>query len=530
MSAPFFSRRHTSYISERLNRAWIALLFLALLSAVSVPIFSVRLPPLYDYPNHLARIHVLTNLNGSEVLQRYYESEWRLLPNLGSEAILILLTQLTDLWMAGKIFLLLIIAVQVSACVGLNYAFHRKLTVAPLAVFLFVYSDIFLFGFLGYLLGVGLALAGLALWIFLRDTRLLPRSLLFSALVVILFLVHLYAVGIFGISAGAYELGQYLRAGKQRPSYRWSNFLPLIICGLVALCLLRMSPTGGEYASTVWPDYMAAWHYVGRLEMLTDTVASPDQVGNTEQYLWFSAISLMYLTGLMTGRLRISADALMPLAALVLLLFVMPSTLFSSWASDSRLTVAIMFIFVTSVTLARPYGHSAALVSGLVILMVVARVDQFRLAWQRYDRLYDHYIAAISLLPEGAKLTAAIAYTGDASVMRRPSLNHVGMLVVPMKNGFFPTVFANPGQQPMRLLPAYKSLQMRYSDPSFRNDQLQAAYLSTQRNPFDAELLSNYDYVLLVRESLFSVSPPVNLSTLYQGEDFRLARIEKLSH
>jgi len=39
------------------RRVWVA--FALLLALVAAPVFSTVLPPLVDYPNHLARMHLL---------------------------------------------------------------------------------------------------------------------------------------------------------------------------------------------------------------------------------------------------------------------------------------------------------------------------------------------------------------------------------------------------------------------------------------------------------------------------------------
>jgi MFS family permease len=190
---------------------------------------------------------------------------------------------MTDLLTAGRIGLLVIVAVLTGACSLLSYAHHRTFTVVSLASFLFVYNAVLLFGFIAYLLGVGLAIASFALWILLREWPLWKRTILFCAVGVALFLLHLYAVGIFGLCAGAYELGCFVQSRRRDQSYRWSHFLPLLVCGVAALGLLAASPTGEKYAQVTWPHYLAPWHYLTRIAMLSDTLPSPDRVSEVEQ-------------------------------------------------------------------------------------------------------------------------------------------------------------------------------------------------------------------------------------------------------
>ena len=83
---------------------WAA--FAALFLVAALPVLSVELPPLFDYPNHLARMDLLSRLPASEALQRYYEVRWRIIPNLGMDLMVPTLARVMPLAWAGKTFIL----------------------------------------------------------------------------------------------------------------------------------------------------------------------------------------------------------------------------------------------------------------------------------------------------------------------------------------------------------------------------------------------------------------------------------------
>ena len=66
---------------------WAAFALLFLVAAL--PILRAELPPLFDYPNHLARMDLLARLAGSQALQRYYELHWRVIPDLGMDLVML---------------------------------------------------------------------------------------------------------------------------------------------------------------------------------------------------------------------------------------------------------------------------------------------------------------------------------------------------------------------------------------------------------------------------------------------------------
>ncbi|MEI9982440.1 MAG: hypothetical protein WDN69_04025 [Aliidongia sp.] len=53
-----------------------ALAFCVLLGLSAIPIFSTVLPPILDYPNHLARMHILVEDGASPLLNQFYTVHW----------------------------------------------------------------------------------------------------------------------------------------------------------------------------------------------------------------------------------------------------------------------------------------------------------------------------------------------------------------------------------------------------------------------------------------------------------------------
>src|SRR5262249_16708299 len=60
----------------------MAVLFAALALVASIPIITHPLPPLSDYVNHLARMHVIASIGHDSDLSRFYQIDWQIIPNL----------------------------------------------------------------------------------------------------------------------------------------------------------------------------------------------------------------------------------------------------------------------------------------------------------------------------------------------------------------------------------------------------------------------------------------------------------------
>ena len=134
--------------------------FALLMTLVSVPLFSTMLPPLFDYPNHLARLYLLTE-GGSA----FYAVQWGPLPNLAQDLIVPPLAGIMPLELASKLFLVMVFGLIAGGAIWLNRIATGRWRFWPLLAFLLLYNRIFLWGFVNYLFGIGVALGGMALWL-----------------------------------------------------------------------------------------------------------------------------------------------------------------------------------------------------------------------------------------------------------------------------------------------------------------------------------------------------------------------------
>lgn len=68
-------------------------MMIGLLIVVAAPVLLVDLPPLLDYPNHLARAVALAAAGTDMPAAQIYKPRWAVIPNLGGDLVLIFLLQ-----------------------------------------------------------------------------------------------------------------------------------------------------------------------------------------------------------------------------------------------------------------------------------------------------------------------------------------------------------------------------------------------------------------------------------------------------
>jgi hypothetical protein len=95
--------RSQESIFDRPIAWWISLALM--LTALLVPILATEVPPLTDYPNHLARCYVLAFGQADPVLSQMFSTHWQIIPNIAVDLLLPALMHVFSPLVAGRIIL-----------------------------------------------------------------------------------------------------------------------------------------------------------------------------------------------------------------------------------------------------------------------------------------------------------------------------------------------------------------------------------------------------------------------------------------
>jgi hypothetical protein len=148
---------------------WLAVA--GLFVVIIVPFFAVDVPPVLDYPNHLARLYVLAFGADDPVLSAMYAPRWSLVPNLALDAVGAPLMQVLPVHVAGRVLLAAAAVIPVAGVIAYHRAVFGVRSYWPLASGLVAFNGIFFLGFINLLYGVGVALTAAAIWIRFIDRR-----------------------------------------------------------------------------------------------------------------------------------------------------------------------------------------------------------------------------------------------------------------------------------------------------------------------------------------------------------------------
>lgn len=496
-------------------------LFVILLAAAAVPLFSVRIPALIDYPNHLGRIYTITHLSDNPILARFYSVHWKVIPNLGVDLLLPQLVAHMDVYLAGKLFVFLCMVLILTGVHALHYAVYRRLSLGPLVAFLFIYNFIFFYGFLNYLLGVGLALWGIAAWIGLRDSHPVLRGGVSLVFVLMLFACHLFTLGVYGLTLLSYEFWLLRNAAEIDRRKLRRDLLTFALPFLVVPALMLASPTAGLSLDIKWrPEakFFGLFYIIKNFNNPLD-----------------AALGLLFAgAAVLAWRRRILAIHQVGwylLAAALPVYLIMPDVLFGSWAADRRLPIAILFIVIGLMRWNLGSGAARALFLASVAGIALLRFAVVDLYWQWFDHLFAQVEESFRFIAPGSRILVGQLEEPPMRYTFRHFLFHAPCLAMIERSSFVPSAFTHPGKQVLQVNPAFQQIsdvkevplpvrqvlidEARHPEPNPRYGM----YWSHWPERFD------YLYIMYARQERNPL--PGTLTPLYQGDEFSLYRIEK---
>jgi hypothetical protein len=157
-----------------------------------------------------------------------------------------------------------------------------------------------------------------------------------------------------------------------------------------------------------------------------------------------------------TRRLRL-APRLGGAAGLVFAAYLLlPSQIYGGSGADHRLPVAMFLLVIASSAAKFSNRRTAAAIGAVAAALMVARMAAIEYVWLRADHIYSADLVGIDMLPRGVRL--AVAYPASAVNFTPVPEVHLAALAVARREAFVPTLFANKGQQPIAVKPAYDVL------------------------------------------------------------------------
>ena len=287
-------------------RFWLAV-WLPLSAWFASPLWSARLIPLHDLPNHLARITALHYLGDARWnLSPYYERSLHLVPYFAHFYLVHLLTYLTRSVTVANLVFMTAYVMLTPLC---GFAFARATGRSPWLALLLLplsVSIYFQWGFIGFCCGVMLMLPAMA-----ALYRLLDAPTGRGAIVVGLWTATLYLFEIVPWAAfGAYAI---LLLGVELSSRRWRG--PLYAAAAMAPSLvmfaigLRAARSFGYFGQSGESHYKAMSDTPGKLLSRALGMINWFQSENTDEWIAIAVMLILLLLLISDGGARADDEA-----------------------------------------------------------------------------------------------------------------------------------------------------------------------------------------------------------------------------
>jgi hypothetical protein len=533
-SAGIAAASHDRWKASAWRGPALAALYAVLVAAALYPIFSVTVPPLVDYPNHLARMHILANWESIPETQRNYIADWKLHPNMAMELIVPFLARVMPIYMAGKLFIAATLLLLLGGTITLRRVLREQVGLWPVLTFLLLYNYVLFWGFLDYLFTAGLALFAFSAWIALRGRSTLLRLAVFSCIATILFIGHLFGLLVYGLLVLGYELfrvrGLPLLGRDMAMSWVVSAFQFAIPA---ALFLKWMSANGtGDKALNVY----------GPLNERLAALVSPVHMGVP----WVDVPAAVFL-GILLVMCRsnksvgFASELKLPLLLLLVAALVMPYYLADVWGTHFRIPPLIACVVVAGVRLAPEARQFVTRVACAAIAIFIVRTAVISHAWADIDRKFVEFRAATSAIEPGARI---IVVQDDADLpsgkipLYGMQFWNLAAIAVIEQAVFLPNLFT--GHVGIHAAPTLRHLDTPIGIPVTRAILNEGSNAETSRFPLGHHLSrfmwaywpgwpQHYDYVVSIRFDNRENPDPGRLQRVRSGTFFDIYRVMKAS-
>lgn len=483
-------------------QAWRSALGLLLLILIA-PLLLVDVPPLVDYPNHLARMFVLAHPQDPG-LSRMYVAHWDLLPNLAIDLLVPALMRVMPVYWAGKLMLASCILLPVTGAIAYSRALFGVRSYWQILAGLAAYNGLLLMGFMNFEFAVGAALWLAAGWVRFRPA--FPRSTVIgvAVLAVPLFFFHIFGLLFLSLLLASHE-AFYVRSELQHgPAASAILHAGLRLAAVFAVpsILLLSAPFTGTAGQASWLGvrdkavgiFTPFFNYVPALDFVT-------------------GLCVLGVVGscLLSPRSRVSPPTLLCLAAIAAAYAAAPFSVKDGEFIDSRFPVMAGFLLFAGFIPGFAGRWTTRAVFALLATLFLVRMAVLDVTWARSTDDVSLLRQAIAPVRPGQRVLAVDVTTQDSpQYWRRIPLSrhithlassywHLPALLVIEQKAFWQGEFALPSQQPWRVQPAYRDASAPAGRvTSYRDLESKGISADTLREmPFLADWRGTFDYVLV---------------------------------
>jgi hypothetical protein len=470
----------------------IAIVVFALLAVASfAPVLLTPIPAMVDYPNHLARMYILSQ-NGTPDANPYYEVAWAFYPNLAMDLLIPPMARLISVENATRLFLLLSQFLVVGGALALEQVVKGRVHLAGFAALMVLYCLPFTWGFLNFEFGLGAALWCIAGYLMLVERAWPLRLVVNAVFVAALFTAHFFALGVYGATLGLYELW---RVSDRKVSHREAIWRLVMLAIPVVALFGIMQWTAGSIGSdgTTWSlEFKPIW---------------PFRIMNGYNLTVSAASALALMASLFfaarRGVLKLEPPGIWLAIGFAALYLAIPSSLLGTSFADLRVIPAAALILPAFSSLSLPSRRWTMAALSAVTAITLANLAVVWVVWLSYRADYAAIVASFHKIDHGSRVLVGGSGEGDDPPFRdltQYPMFYAPTLAVHYANAFVPNLFTAVGKQPVQARASVQRLAIPYGGPMPMRVLTAIATGSTSADlpPFIRTWYRDYDYLYVV--------------------------------
>ncbi|MGU9981285.1 hypothetical protein ACJ4V0_14705 [Phreatobacter sp. HK31-P] len=493
---------------------------MALVAAV-LPLLFIRMPTLWDYPNHLVRYWILLGHAEGTPVANMFRPDWSLArTNIGSDLLAVGIGSLISLEAVTPVLVGLAVLILPLGAIVLNRTIFGVWHVWQVALVALTWNFVLTGGLLSFQIALGLAMFGAALDLKLSHIPGVGRWLVRLAFASGILIVHVFGLLFYLVLLVGIDVGRRLPAIRL-PQIRWLLARRVVLAGLacciplvvLVLTAPRLPGAHEQVADAQLFGTVLKFRSLFSLERLAIFLAPVRTYSVIADLATLFALVATPAYAAWRGRIELHAGLFGMGVLLLAMSHFVPETAFGTGLIDIRIPMMAGLLLAGSI---RPRLAGTAekerLVLAITLALVLMKAAFIGYTWMERQADIRSIDAATISMPAGAAVLVAENRPDNVTKWLRaplgryavgvPIYRHLGATVVMSRLGFVPTIFTAAGKQPLEILPPWKDISVPEGGTPRVDDLDNPRMAEPDEYPYLRNWRARFDYVLLINADL----------------------------
>lgn len=482
----------------------VVLCIAVLAAMVLVPALLFSLPPLIDYPNHLARIWLIAGGVHVSPMDSFYFEDWRGVgAGIGIDAMAKLLSPILPPFTIGLLLLMLAMLLPPLGAIALNARLYGGFHAWQPYFLAFWCTQTLVAGFLNFQIGLGLALFAVA-----ADPRAARGGVwaLYGWRIiagVVLLIVHPFALFFFAALQAAVAFGSDMPAWREIPS-RLGHAGATAAITLVPLALYFLYVQGIPGSEDHAGAKAIFNNGMGTIRAMVSPFTSYDIIID---FLTVLPLAGLVVWALAARKIQAHKGLIIAAAVFAIVALVMPNTFGRTGWIDKRFPLLALLTALSATRLTIDLKRQNWVLAGAVAL-VMLRTAWISLNWAAFTPLVESMRTALADVPAGARVLPLqhdnTSRVGLFHLLGRTTPNfdetfrHYPAMMIPWRHAFTPMMFAQYREKPIQLQPSVVPIANPTGGVLYSVHALTNSKLLDLRTQYIRHWRQNFDYVLVL--------------------------------